>query len=469
MRTSIVSSLEIRKEIKRIDANYHLSEGVDTERKLSRSPYPLRALRYLCDRIFNGGRYKRVYVQSEKNGVQLLGITEVLKSGNSSSKLISRKFTKSSELLKVQKGWILVARSGSGAIGTASLATEDFENKIISEDLLRIVPRNDVMEGFLYAFLASAPGYHLLQKGIYGSAIPHIEPEYAERIQVPIFPELKQSEIHGLIVEASDLRVQSNKLLRKAHKLFDTSNNLEYHEGLLAMSENAIQLGYSVAMSNMFKITFKARNHSLRAQRLASYWETKAGVPLTDYLETPFQIGTRASFKRINASNFKGCDLVSQSDIHRQNPKNFKQVKPKRIREEDMAQRNCLIMPSAGTLGENEIFTRPLLVRENFEGKLLSEVIGRFKCKSETDAGYLYVALSSIAGFRILRAMVYGTNLLYPNWELIKHVRIPIKNERVKSTIGQLVLDAFDKRGQADRLENKAISLVENEIDSWQR
>lgn len=48
-------------------------------------------------------------------------------------------------------------------------------------------------------------------------------------------------------------------------------------------------------------------------------------------------------------------------------------------------------MPSAGTLGESEVFTKPLLVRSNYEGKLLSEVIGTFECRDEYDAAYLYV------------------------------------------------------------------------------
>jgi type I restriction enzyme S subunit len=216
-------------------------------------------------------------------------------------------------------------------------------------------------------------------------------------------------------------------------------------------------------------LSFKARNYSIRAKEIISILsEANNTVSLEDFLEKPFYMGSRASFKRISSSNFKGVDIVSQGDVHQRNPLKFKQVKAKKI-DNSTAERKMIIMPSAGTLGENEVFTRPLLVRNNFEGKLLSEVIGVFECKTEEDAAYLYNFLSSRALFRVLRTVVYGTNLLYPNWELMKNIKIPICSNSDYKEIIDITLKAFDYKGDANAKENQAIHLVEQEISLWQQ
>ncbi|MBT2564699.1 restriction endonuclease subunit S [Pedobacter sp. ISL-68] len=470
MKIDKVRTLKISNNyIKRFDANFHLSEGQLAEKLISLSPYPLDNIRNWSEGIFYGGRSKRIYVNDSANGIPFGGITCMLQSGDLNTKYISRKHSENLDASFIRKGWILIARSGSGAIGTAQYVNKTLAKIAISEDVIRVVPKRNVLSGYMYAYLTSRIGYNIIRTGIFGSAIPHIEPHHIGDLPIPVIPEIKQQEIHDLIEEAYSLREEATQLIIDAKNQFNELNELDYPEEWLAVSENAIQLGYSVKMSGLFKTTIKARNHSLRAKKIIEYWNSAKGLTLNDYLDAPFKIGSRASFKRITSSNFKGHDLISQGDIHRQNPKVFKQVRAKRINPSDTAQRSSLIMPSAGTLGENEIFTRPLLVRSNFEGKLLSEVIGKFKCKTEMDAAYLFIALSSKAGFRILRAMVYGTNLLYPNWELIKEINIPVKSQQVKEIIGQKVIEAFDKRGLADKKENLAIELVENEIQSWQK
>lgn len=450
----------------RLDASYHLSDGPITKIKLKKSPFKTSKLSSETKDIFKGNIFKRTYVSNVEYGFPFMTASDMMKSNINGGKFVSRKYTNTANLL-LKKDWILVSRSGT--IGKTVYTNSDFEDILGTDDLIRIVPNNkDVLGGYVYAYLSSKYGYGLLTQSGYGGVVQHIEPHHIEDLPIPVFPNEKQNEIHNIILDASLLRVDSNNLLKTAMKLFDELNELNYSDELLTTSENAIKLGYSVKKSDLFRITIKARNHSLRANEIISYWDSKKGISLKDYLEKPFRMGARASFKRINSESFKGKDLISQGDIHKQNPKIFKQVKAHKINSDDTAQRASLIMPSAGTLGENEIFTRPLLVRNNFEGKLLSEVIGKFKCSSEVDAAYLYAALSSKAGFRILRAMVYGTNLLYPNWELLKNIKIPLKDETTKIRIGEIVLSAFDKRGMADILENNAIDLIEKEIESWQ-
>ncbi|MDT0649899.1 methylation-associated defense system restriction endonuclease subunit S MAD5 [Autumnicola edwardsiae] len=452
----------------RLDASYYLSDGPLTNIKLEKSPYPLTSLSKETIEIFKGNIFKRVYVHNPDTGYPFMTASDMMKSDLNSGKFVSKKYTDIANLM-VDENWILTSRSGT--LGNTVYTNKGFKNFLVTDDLIRIIPNNNkVNGGFLYAYLTSKYGNGLLTQSSYGGVVKHIEPHHIKNLPIPVFPIKEQLAIDNLIKQASRLREEANGLIQKSNELFNSENNLNYDNDLLDISENTIQLGYKIKSSNLSAISLKARNYSFRANKIIEYWATKKGVVLNNFLKEPFTMGARASFKRITSLNFKGKDLISQGDIHKQNPKKFKQVRAKReITINDTAQRGSLIMPSAGTLGENEIFTRPLLVRNNFEDKLLSEVIGKFQCKSEIDAAYLFTALSSTAGFRILRAKVYGTNLMYPNWEFIKNLSVPIASSEIKSKIGQMVLDAFDKRGLADKKENEAIDLVEKEIEQWQK
>src|SRR5690606_10793223 len=100
-----------------------------------------------------------------------------------------------------------------------------FKGKAASEHIIRIVPKDDIYEGFLYAYLASKHGHNLLTQGKFGAVIQHIEPEFISTIPVPIFPEEKQQRIHQLIVKASELRVEANRLLNEAIQIFEQELN----------------------------------------------------------------------------------------------------------------------------------------------------------------------------------------------------------------------------------------------------
>jgi restriction endonuclease S subunit len=451
----------------RLDASFHLSEGHLTLMAFQNSAIKTKPLFQFTERIFYGGRSKRAYVSNPQRGLPFIKGSDTVKSNFSSLKYISKVRTANLDDYLLEEGWTLITRSGT--IGNTAYVNNDFIGKAASDDIIRVVPKN-IPSGFLYAFLSSKYGQSLLKHGTYGAVIQHIEPEHIENIPIPLFPSQKQEEIHNLIVQAANFRVEANQLLEEAILNFEESNDLVYLDYLLSQKEKDTALAFNVSRSNFTNESLKARNYSIRAQLISNKWTNcNNSISLNDYLSKPFYMGARASFKRISDGHFKGEDIISQGDIHKQNPKEFKKVKIKKDSADGRAKRKTVIMPSAGTLGENEIFTRPLLIRNNFENKLLSEVIGIFECKTEEDAAYLYAFLSTKACFRVLRTIVFGTNLLYPNWEFMKKLHIPICEGSKKELIVNKVLLAFDKRGDANNKENQAIQMVEKEIDLWQQ
>ena len=198
-------------------------------------------------------------------------------------------------------------------------------------------------------------------------------------------------------------------------------------------------------------------------------WNSKKGTKLNDYISSPYKIGPRGSFKRYD-SDKEGVEMVSQGDLHKYNPRKYKRVIVSRKNPEDYAKRNQVLFPAVGNgSSEGEILFRPVLAYKMFETKLLSGDIGRLDCPSLEHAAYLYLVLKSKGGFRIMRSFYYGTQLRRPLWEYLKEINIPIKDEKSFNEIAQLVIQSFDLRSNANENENKAVEIIESEIEEWQK
>lgn len=468
MKVGTINSKFVSTDI-RLSAGYFLNDDAVNSRIIERNYANCKELGEMAT-VWNPPIFKRQFCENTERAVPYCQSSDVTNALEGSEVFINK-----AQAYKVgsvvEDKQILV--TGFGTIGNTRLVNELSHGSSFANNVCRIEVKDEVLYGFIYAFMTSKYGKSQLNKNASGSVVRYIEAPGIKKTLIPILPEETQQKIHSLIVESAQLRVEANKLLKEAVEIFEKENeilkNINSDDFLFDISENKKEIGRKVKVSDKFKITFKARNFSMRAEKIAKIYEEKNGIRLGNFVEKPFEMGARASFKRIDNENFKGTDLISQGDIHKQNPKIFKQVKIKKSGEIDYASKATVILPSAGTLGENEIFTRPLLIRNNFEGKLLSEVIGKFICRTEIDAAYLYIFLKYPLTFRILRAMVYGTNLMYPNWNLIKDLKIPISSNEMKEKIGNIVLNAFDIMSEANLNENQAIDLIEKEIDQWQQ
>ncbi|MDF1866715.1 MAG: hypothetical protein P1U70_17900 [Saprospiraceae bacterium] len=450
----------------RFDSSFHLSEGTIYLKKLRKMPH--QELDVITTNIFTAGRSKRVYT-GKKFGYPYLSNSDVVKQNPMDGcKYNSKKFGHD-EPSFLKEGMIVTGRVG--AIGQTAYITSEFEEfeAMGSDNIIRIVPKDMKESGYIYSFLASKYGNTLLWKLAAGGVQPYISENMIRDMPIPKLSEAKQQEIHNLILEASNLRVEANKLMREADKVFHDANEISYDNYHLCVSENQKYSSYKFKMSELASISIKAKNHSRRILEIKELWETKKGKKLKEYITKDFRIGARGIFKRIDGDTI-GTAMVSQSDLHRTNPKNFKRVIVSRKNSEDFANDNQVLFPSVGNgSSEGEILFRPTLAYKSFTNKLLSGDIGRLDCPSSNHAAYLLVALKSKGCFRMMRAFYYGTQLRRPLWKLLKEVNIPIKDEETFKGVSELAIKAYELRYEADEKEDKAISILEKEIESWQK
>jgi restriction endonuclease S subunit len=212
----------------RLDASFHLSDSIQIRHLFKSVPYELTTIRKQAEKIYSGNIFKRVYVKNPEKGIPYITGSDMIKQDIDSGKYISKKQANDLKSLMLKRDWILV--SCSGTLGNTVYTNEIFNNRIGTHDLIRIIPNNkDVLQGFLYAYLSSKYGYSLLTQSSYGGVVKHIEPEHIENIPVPIFPEDNQLEIHNLIVESAELRVEANKVLKVVEILFHDFLKIKPH------------------------------------------------------------------------------------------------------------------------------------------------------------------------------------------------------------------------------------------------
>ena len=101
----------------------------------------------------------------------------------------------------------------SGTIGKVTLVGKHWENWTANQHIIRVVPANEEVAGYISIFLSSDYGYQLITRYTYGSVVDEIDDNHVRQIPVPL---LKNSEIQKRI---NDLALKANEKRYEAYKL----------------------------------------------------------------------------------------------------------------------------------------------------------------------------------------------------------------------------------------------------------
>lgn len=193
-KSSCVSISSIRSSHnKRFEAFYHTSENRNIYDYIIQN-FKYKTLGDLTSKIFRPGIFKREYVA---DGVTFLGGADILMQIPDSEKKLSYRQVEKMPELKVKRNWILVTCGGT--IGNTVIIDGQLEKCVISQHVMRIVPKDEVLKGYLYAVLSSKIGHSLITMHSTGSVIPQIESHHLELVPVPILCNEEMLYIDGLI------------------------------------------------------------------------------------------------------------------------------------------------------------------------------------------------------------------------------------------------------------------------------
>lgn len=205
----------------RMDA-FHYSPRVETGRSALSCHRSVR-LGDQVERVFEPNRGSRLKVTDPAFGVPFLSSSSVFELNPSAEYLVSRSLTPHLEGLLLSDCDVLLPRSGQlgGIIGRAVLPLPINVGQAGSEHLVRVRCHSPSDAAYLWAVLASEPGYWALIGTAFGSSIPSLDSSLISELMVPWLSEADRQEIATLANKAVAAQNKGNELEAAAVELLE--------------------------------------------------------------------------------------------------------------------------------------------------------------------------------------------------------------------------------------------------------
>lgn len=456
MKTARVNIHAVRSINFRTDARYHLSEGQNVQRCIAASPYPLTTIKEVSEDIFIGNRAKRVYVKDSNHGIPFLSSSDILKADLDNVKFASKKYTPEIERMSLKKGWTLISRSGT--IGNCAFANAKHAQKLASEHVIRLVPNNILRGGLVYAYLASKYGHSLLTQGTFGAVIQHIEPAFVGSIAIPLFPDSFQQEVDNLVQEAARLREEAASALEKAKDKVSKCCNNEFDNWECSQTNivrvSSIVKSFKTRLDPPVYINkgvawSKRQKHAKRLGDLnIKIWYP--GIFKRAYVKNglPYIKGSSV----FNVNPFKSCDHLSKARTPQL--------------EELWLKEGMLLISCAGACGLVKMITKEY----EDKGAIGSPDIIRLISNDELcTTEYLYVYLQLQHVYDFMQSLKYGSVIERFDIGNVENIPIVIPSKELSEDITAIVRQYMDCTYRAFNAEEKAILMVEQEIEKWNK
>lgn len=207
----------------RADASYHVpivNAIVNHLKKHAEEVTTVGDSRISC-KVFLPGRFARVYVDEEYGRV-LFGGKQLLELNPSNKKYLSatKHGKRISDELEIVEGTTLLTRSGT--IGKVAIVPKHWEHWVASDHIIRVVPANNDIAGYLYIFLASDYGRQLITRFTYGSVVDEIDDNHVRQIALPLLKDHEiQKRINTLALKANAKRHEAYLLEKEALRIMD--------------------------------------------------------------------------------------------------------------------------------------------------------------------------------------------------------------------------------------------------------
>jgi len=205
----------------RIDASYHVPIVDCIKEYLQKYCKCLKKIgdNDISSEIVLPGRFARTYVE-EGQGTLFFGGKQINELEPSVKKYLSVSLhsKRIENELKLKENMVLITRSGT--IGRVNLVPKHWQDWIINEHVIRVIPTFVSIAGYLYCWLNSDYGKILIERYTYGSVVNEIDTNHVSDILLPLLKnENIQKRINDLVLLANEKRYEAYKLEQKAIKM----------------------------------------------------------------------------------------------------------------------------------------------------------------------------------------------------------------------------------------------------------
>lgn len=207
----------------RLDASYHVPIVQAIERHLEKTAKKVVKVgdSQISQAIILPGRFKRVYVE-EGNGVVFFGGKQIYELDPSNKKYLSLVHHEDRIInqLALQENMTMI--TSSGTIGKVTIAPKHWKGWTANQHIIRVVPTNDEIAGYLYAWLSTDYAYHLITRYTYGAVVDEMDDKQVADIAIPLLHnETTQQAINDKVLNANKKRAEAYELEQEALTMLD--------------------------------------------------------------------------------------------------------------------------------------------------------------------------------------------------------------------------------------------------------
>lgn len=448
MIISKVNTKLIYKHNNRFEGKHYLNNSSYLSLQLENNEKQCCALSSLAE-VFNPPVFKRQFCKNTPRAVPYFLSSDVQAASERSTVYIYKGQAQSLNLL-VKENDILV--TGFGTIGNTRLVSKFQNGACYANNVCRI--RTTEHTGFIYAFISGKYGKAQLNTNASGSVVRYIESPGIKKILVPIFPDTFQQEVDDLIQKSARLREEASDALEYAIGYFDTLFLMPFKESCLGKVSSKEIL---TSINKRFEAFFHISEGKDIDKYIKEHYEWKSLGEVCSNISRP------DIFKRYYVK--KGITFLGGADIFLATPDSEKRLSSKKTAniEALMIKEGTILLPRSGTIGN------VAWAHAGHAQKLASEDVIRITPNDILRAGYVYAFLASKYGKKLIQRYIFGSVIQHVEPPHLKLIPVPIIDKKVMDDIHDKVMVYSSAMGKAIEYERKAITMVEQEIEKWNK
>lgn len=454
MKTALVSSKEIADHRFRFEGNHYLNHYAYLSLQIERRKDKCAKLENVAT-CFNPPVFKRQFCQDTENAVQYFQSSDVPSLEEKSKVFIYKGQAESLKLL-VHKNDILV--TGFGTIGNTRLVSRHQEGVCYANNVCRI-QATGMSAGLIYAFMSSKYGAAQLNSNASGSVVRYIEAPGIKRTLIPLFSDIFQKEVDDLMQESARLREEAVDALEEAKGLIMDFCQEEYATTRLKRFVSVKIKGVRSTLNTRFDPTIYI-NKGVQWVKSIQKQSTRLG-------DLNVKMWYPGIFKRAYVEN--GLPYLKGSSVFDVNP--FKTCdhlsKARTPKLDDLwLKEGMLLITCAGACGLVKMITKEY----EDKGAIGSPDIIRLVSNDTlftTEYIFAYLQLPPIYDY--MQSLKYGSVIERFDIENIKTIPIVRPTEELSQAVTDIVKSYMAKTYRAFNCEEQAISMVEREIERWNK
>ena len=396
------------------------------------------------------------YTVPEGKGLPFFTAGQVFEDFPRVRKWLAAPFVPQAESRYVKQDWLLL--SCSGVVGNVTAVYPHHVNKVITHDLLRIEPKDQAEYGWLYAYMKTDFFKQIARAAQYGHMIKHIEVAHANEFPVIMPDAATRKAIGDKAAEAVRLRGEAWKLRDEAFEAVERAVGYDKENSCSSIIRGEVRLSQILDRRSRLD----ADSYCGQINAVDALLERCTTNKLRDLVSDVYLLPRVA---RTFGSG--GVPFATPSDLFDVNAKPAKRIYAKLIpnHEAFMLKPGELLMVRSGQ--KYGLLGRVMKITENHQGVFGSDDPIHIKPdESKIRTGYLLAFLNDPAlGRPSIVRNAYGTSIPHLDVKDIKKIRVPRLGADVESVIADLMDKSVNTSAKADRLENEATKLAQEQID----